>query len=270
MSKILFFGDVFGKPGRAALAQALPGFREQYNPDVVIVNVENMAHGKGVTMSTMAEMSALNIDCFTSGNHVFKKGELSFECFEKYPNLIRPSNYEGTYPGHGFYRFAKNDQQYLVINLNGQVFFEKQFESEIKNPFFALDEILTQEAQKGDIIIVDFHAEATSEKQAMGWHADGRATGVFGTHTHVPTADARILKQGTAFCTDVGMCGPRDSVIGASISNVVDSFLEKAKYRLEVADSEMAIVNGIYIETDGPKAIKVEKLQKEINLGYSA
>jgi 2',3'-cyclic-nucleotide 2'-phosphodiesterase len=266
MAKILFFGDVFGKPGRQALLKALPDFRDIYNPDVVIVNVENMAHGKGVTMSTMAELSVLDIDCYTSGNHVFKKEEASFECFKKYPNLIRPANYEGTYPGHGVYRFAKNDQQYLMINLNGTVFFEKQFDGQIKNPFFSLDEILTQEAQKDDIIIVDFHAEATSEKQAMGWYADGRVSGIFGTHTHIPTADARLLKQGTAYCTDVGMVGPYDSIIGATINSTLDSFLEKGKFKMDVAESETAITNGIYMETNGPKAIKIEKLQKEVKI----
>ncbi len=263
---ILFFGDVFGKPGRQALVQALPDFRSQYNPDAVIVNVENMAHGKGVTLSTMQEIGSLGIDCYTSGNHVFKKGELSLECFEKYSNLIRPENYGTSYPGAGFYRFAKDDQQFLIINLNGTVFFEKQFEGEIENPFLVLDRIISQQSQNGDIIIVDFHAEATSEKQALGWYADGRVTGVFGTHTHVPTADARILLKGTAFCTDVGLVGPRDSIIGANIETTLDSFLGKGKFKMEVAESEIAVVNGVYIETDGPKAIKIEKISKEIKL----
>lgn len=267
MAEILFFGDVVGKPGRAGLSQVLPMLKEKYKPDVVIVNVENMAHGKGVTPSTMAELSSLGIDVFTSGNHVFSKGEQSTEAFSKYDNLIRPANYEGSLPGHGYYRFAIDEQQYLVININGRVFFENQFRGTIANPFLAIDSILAQEAQKDDIIVVDFHAEATSEKVAMGWHLDGRVSLVVGTHTHIPTADSWIMPKGTAYVTDLGMVGLQNSVLGANIENAMAPFLDQGKFSYEIADNDSpVIVNGLFVEIDGQKATKIEKISELVNL----
>jgi metallophosphoesterase (TIGR00282 family) len=266
MVTILFFGDIMGKPGRRALAAVLPSLREEHSPDLVIANVENLAHGKGVTPGTLKELADMGVDVFTSGNHVFDKGDQSAVCFDQYPQLIRPHNYEGQYPGHGYYRLEKNGQQFLILNLNGQVFFEKQFGGVVQNPFFALDDLLAQQAQKSDIIIVDFHAEATSEKVAMGWHADGRVTALFGTHTHVPTADHKILPKGTAYVTDAGMTGPVTSVIGVKIDNALNVFLEKAKFRMEPAEEGPAQVNGLLVETDGSKAIKIERIYKEIEL----
>jgi 2',3'-cyclic-nucleotide 2'-phosphodiesterase len=265
MAKVLIFGDIMGRPGRQALAGVLPQWKEQHQPDVVLINVENLTHGKGVTLKTIAEMEALGIDCYTSGNHVFDTGPLAAEVFEKYPKVIRPHNYSGDYPGTGFFRFAKNEQQYLVINLGGKVFFENQFKAEINNPFFALDEILEQQAQKGDIIIIDFHAEATSEKNGMGWHADGRATVVYGTHTHIPTADEKILPKGTAFLTDVGMTGPKDSVIGVIPDNALKMFLEKDKFRMEIPESGPVVINGLLVTTEGSKPTEIKRLQTEIN-----
>lgn len=266
MTKILFFGDVVGRPGRHALAQVLPMLKKEYSADVVIVNVENMAHGKGVTPSTMQELAELGIHAYTSGNHVFSKGEHSTAAFEQFENLIRPANYEGTWPGHGHYRFSVNGQQILLININGKVFFETQFRGEISNPFFAIDTILANESQKDDIIVVDFHAEATSEKVAMGWHLDGRASVVVGTHTHIPTADARILPKGTAYVTDLGMVGPENSVLGAKIEAAMSPFLDQGKFSYEVAEGNEVIVNALFIETDGPRAIKVEKILKRFSL----
>ncbi len=266
MTKILFFGDVVGRPGRHALAQVLPMLKEEYQPDIVIANVENMAHGKGVTPSTMAELAALGIHAFTSGNHVFSKGDQSTAAFEQYENLIRPANYEGTWPGHGYYRFSVNGQQILLVNLNGRVFFETQFRGEIGNPFFLIDTILANETQKDDIIVVDFHAEATSEKVAMGWHLDGRASLVVGTHTHIPTADARILPKGTAYVTDLGMVGPEQSVLGAKIEHAMDPFLDKGKFSYEVAEGNDVIVNGVFAEIDGTHATKIEKILKRVSL----
>jgi len=286
--KILFIGDVVGKGGRKILREVLPQWREKYNPDAVIVNVENLAHGKGVTPATLAELDDLDIDCYTSGNHIFSKKDLSGDCFEKYNKLIRPGNYPANLPGHGYYRFSKVisgrgessdqrnsqaedsprtlDQQFLVINLSGQVFMEKQFEGVISNPFLAFDELLKQESQKGDIIIVDLHAEATSEKVAFGYYVDGRVTGIFGTHTHVPTADARVLPNGTAYVTDAGMTGARDGVIGVRKEAVLEKFLHpEAKFKNDVEEDGVLQINGVLIETsaDG-KARKIEKLYQEI------
>lgn len=264
MPKILFIGDVVGKPGRKILREVLPQWKEKYQPDAVIVNVENLAHGKGVTPLTLAEVDALGVDCFTSGNHIFKKNELSKQCFEKYPKLIRPANFGDQLPGYGYYRFAKGNQQYLVINVNGQVFMENQFDGEVTNPFFAVDRILLDQKQKGDIIVVDFHAEATSEKVSLGWHLDGRVAALFGTHTHVPTADARILLQNTAYITDVGMTGSRDSVIGVIKENALHKFLEKGKFVNEVDESGGMQINGVLVEIDeNQKAVKIEKIYQE-------
>ncbi len=255
-----------GRPGRQALAEVLPKWKEQHRPDVVLINVENLTHGKGVTLKTIAEMEALGIDVYTSGNHVFDTGPLAAEVFEKYPKVIRPHNYSGDLPGAGFYRFSKNGQQYLIINLGGKVFFDNQFKEEIKNPFFALDEILEQQAQKGDIIIVDFHAEATSEKNALGWYADGRVALVYGTHTHIPTADEKLLPKGTAYLTDVGMTGAKDSVIGVVPENALKMFLEQGKFRVEIPEAGPVIVNALLLETGGTKPIEIKRLQTEINI----
>ncbi len=263
MSKILFIGDVVGKPGRKALAQVLPVWKEKYQPDAVIVNVENLAHGKGVTLSTLAEIDALGVDCMTSGNHIYKKPQFAEECFEKYPKLIRPANFGGANPGFGYYRFSKNGQQYLAVNLNGQVFMENQFAGVLENPFLAADKILEQEAQKGDIIIVDLHAEATSEKIAFGWHVDGKVSAVFGTHTHVPTADARTLPGGTAYITDVGMTGSLNSVIGVKKENVLKKFLEQDKFINELEEGGPLQVNGALVAVEG-KAVSIQKLYQEV------
>jgi calcineurin-like phosphoesterase len=252
--------------------------------------VENLAHGKGVTLSTLAEIDELGIDCFTSGNHIYDKKDQIEECFEKYPKLIRPANLPSGFAGHGYYRFAtetapssvpsdgtpspegekviKNSamQQYLVINIHGTVFCEKEFDGKLQNPFPFIDSILTQESQKGDIIIVDFHAEVTSEKIAMGYYLDGRTSFITGTHTHVPTADARVLPGGTAYITDTGMTGPLNGVIGVVKENALKKFLDPtAKFVNEIEEEGPLQINGALVEIgeDG-KAVKIEKLYKEI------
>lgn len=259
MSKILFIGDVVGKPGRKVLAQVLPVWKEQYQPDAVIVNVENLAHGKGVTLSTLAEVHALGVDVMTSGNHIYKKPQFAKECFEKYPQLIRPANFSGINPGFGHYRFSKTGQHYLVINLNGQVFMENQFSGSLENPFLAIDKILEQEAQKNDIIVVDLHAEATSEKVAFGWYVDGRVTAVLGTHTHVPTADARILPRGTAYITDVGMTGTLNSVIGVKTENALKRFLDQGKFVNELEEAGPLQINGVLIKSGSGVQPEIQK-----------
>lgn len=261
-----------GRPGRAALAQVLPLWREQYAPDVIIGNVENLTHGKGIITKHIEEMNALGFDAYTSGNHVFDSGPRAVECFEQFHNIVRPANYaslsdmESQVPGQGFYRFSKNGQQYLLINLGGQVFFEKQYRGQINNPFTTFDEIYNREAQKDDIIIVDLHAEATSEKNAFGWHVDGRATIMYGTHTHIPTADTKILPKGTAFQTDMGMTGAKDSVLGVKVENALAPYLTETKFKMEIPESGPAIVNALYIELDDNKPVKFERLQTEVKV----
>lgn len=301
MAKILFIGDIVGKPGRKALARVLPVWREKYQPDAVIANVENLAHGKGVTSSTLAEIDQLGIDCFTGGNHIFDKQDQVEAVFEQFPKLIRPANLPGEFKGHGYYRFAKTihpapslplkgreqntkagasvpppqggklgggeefNQQFLVINLHGTVFCEKFFDGKLTNPFLEVDKLLTQEAQKGDIIIVDFHAEATSEKKSMGHYLDGRITAVFGTHTHVPTADAHILPKGTAYITDVGMTGTLESALGVKFESALKKFLDPSvKFKSEMEEEGVRQVNGVLIEiSDKGQATSIEKLYEE-------
>lgn len=266
MAKILFIGDIVGKPGRKALSGVLPIWKDKYKPDVVIINVENLAHGKGVTPLTLAEVDALDVDCFTSGNHIFDKLDFAKTCFEKYPKLIRPANLDGVFPGFGYYRFSKNDQQYLVINLHGQVFCEKFFDGKITNPFLAVDKLLEQQAQKDDIIFVDFHAEATSEKKTLGHYLDGRVSAIVGTHTHVPTADAHILPKGTGYISDVGMTGTLESALGAKYENALAKFLDpNLKFKGEIEEQGVVQVNGIFVEIGSHgKAVKIEKLYFEV------
>ncbi len=275
-ARILIIGDIMARPGRRAIAQVLPLWKEElgWDPasDVLIGNVENLAHGKGITPNTIAELEELGFDAYTSGNHIFATGPHAQDCFDKYNKIIRPANYlsvsetDRTVPGDGYYRFAKNGQQFLVINLGGRLFFENQFRGEIANPFFAFDEIYKQQAQKDDIIIVDLHAEATSEKNAFGWHADGRASVVYGTHTHIPTADTKILPKGTAYQTDIGFSGARDSVLGVKIENSLAPFLETGKFKLEAPEGGPAVVNALLVELEGAKPVRVERLQKEVEV----
>jgi 2',3'-cyclic-nucleotide 2'-phosphodiesterase len=264
-SKVLFFGDVIGKPGRKALLKALPELRAKYDPDFVIVNVENLAHGKGVTIRTMEELSELQIDAYTSGNHIFDKGDLTKEAFEKYPNLLRPSNYKGDLPGRGYIRIEKEGQGYLVINLNATVFFEKQFRGEIGNPFLEFDRIIEEQKRPSDIVFVDFHSEATSEKKVFGFYTDGRATLVCGTHTHVPTADLRILPKGTAHVSDVGMIGALNSVLGVPIQNSLEIFMG-GKFTFEIEEANPIMLNAVFVEARNGLAIKTEKIYQEMDV----
>lgn len=274
MAKILLIGDIMGRPGRQALAQVLPLWKQEHGwneqTDVLIGNVENLTHGKGIIERHIQDLNDLGFDAYTSGNHVFDSGPRAEECFDKFAHLVRPANYisldaEGkSVPGHGFYRFSKNGQQYLVINLGGQTFFEKQFRGEITNPFFVFDGVYSNQAQKDDIIIVDLHAEATSEKNAFAWHVDGRATVVYGTHTHIPTADTKVMPQGTLLQTDLGMTGAKDSVLGVIPQNSLDVFLGRGKFKLEVPESGTALANALLVELDGNKIVGFQRLQTEV------
>lgn len=267
MVKILIFGDVYGKLGRHGLAQVLPIWKKEHEPEVVIANVENLAHGKGVTEATLAELELLGIDAYTSGNHIFHSGAAADACFSKYPKLIRPDNYGSDFAGKGYYRFKKDGQWYCVLNLNGQVFFEKQFRGDISSPFTAADLLLANVAQKGDIIVVDLHAEVTSEKVALGWHLDGQVSVVVGTHTHVPTADQWVMPAGTAFVCDIGMTGPQHSVIGVKVENVLGRFLDPTgRYAMEPAEEGPVVVNAVLVAMEGIKVKSIERLQKVVEI----
>ena len=253
--RVLFFGDVVGKTGRNAVAKSLPILREKHKPDLVIANAENLAHGKGLTLSTFNFMIETGVDFFTTGNHVFDKPEAK-EVFQKYPDkIIRPANFSDDLPGQGSALLDIQGVSVLIINLNGQVFMEKQFDyGQIANPFEKLNQILESIGPRAKVKILDFHAEATSEKRGMGFWADGRVSVVLGTHTHVATADTQILPFGTGYQTDVGMVGAADSIIGVNREGALKKLLADPtnleKISLEVADSDQYEVSYAFFEID--------------------
>ena len=227
--RVLFVADVVGSPGRDAVKALLPGLREELKPHLVVVNGENSAGGFGLTVGTIKELRAAGADVITTGNHVFDQREFVPE-LNSQERVIRPANYPPGAPGVGHCVVEADGEEVLVMNLMGRLFLQ-----DIDDPFRKADEILSAYPEPR-ITICDFHAEATSEKVAMGWFLDGRVAAVLGTHTHVPTADQRVLPGGTAFCTDVGMVGPRDSVIGMDPENVLKRFLTAVPQKWRVAD----------------------------------
>ena len=254
--KLLFVGDVIGKPGRRAVQSLLSRLVDQHRADYVVVNVENSAGGFGVTPDVLAELKHLPIDCFTTGNHVWDKKE-GMELLDRTPNLLRPANYPEGNPGHGVHvGETAAGIPVAVINLEGRVFM-----SSLDSPFLAADRLLKGLDPKVKVILVDFHAEATSEKQAMGFYLDGRVSAVLGTHTHVPTADERILPQGTAFQTDAGMTGPYESVIGMRVDKVLKRFLLQTPAPFEVAKRDVRLAGAaIDIDETTGKARAIERL----------
>ena len=235
-------GDVIGKPGRNAVRDLLPGLRDELALDMVIANGENIAGGTGLTLETAQELLSDGVDLLTSGNHVWAQKEIIPFMDEGLP-IIRPANYPPSTPGVGHMVMGK----VMVLNLMGRVFMNT-----LDCPFRAADRILQEADRNGAprITIVDMHAEATSEKQAMGWYLDGRVSAVVGTHTHVGTADARILPKGTGFITDVGMTGPYNSVIGSTIQVVLDRFLTQMPQRLTVPGGGPVIMNSVLMDVD--------------------
>ena len=240
---MLLIGDVIGKPGRRALEATLPPLREKEQLDFVVVNGENSAGGFGMTEATADAMLEAGADAITSGNHIWDQREIIPLLDGELP-LLRPANYPPTAPGRGMLRIGST----VVINLQGRVFMPEGLDS----PFEVVDGLL--DSLKDDpprTILVDFHTEATSEQAAMGWYLDGRVTAVVGTHTHVPTADARILPRGTAFVTDLGMTGPVNSVIGSKVEDVLHRFLTAVPRRLSVEESGPVQFNSVLIDVDG-------------------
>ncbi len=243
--QLLFIGDIVGKSGRKVLADRLKFLVEELSPDLVVVNCENAAAGFGVTPKIVDEFFALGCDVLTSGNHIWDRKEI-FNCIDNEPRLIRPANFpEGT-PGQGYTIVsAKDGSKIAVINMMGQVFMG----TTLACPFKTMDHLLEQLNELVDIVFVDFHAEASSEKQAFTYYLDGRVAAVVGTHTHVPTADERIFPGGTAYISDVGMTGCYDSVIGMKPGPSLNRFLTKLPQRLEVADG-LAELRGVIVEID--------------------
>lgn len=259
--KILFVGDVNGRPGRRVLTGQLESLIDEREIDFTIVNIENSAGGFGVTRKVFAAFEDLPIDCYTSGNHVWDKREVE-ELLAENEHLLRPANYpegpEGARVAGGrFYLGATAaGVPVAVFNLEGRVFMK-----DLESPFEVADELLEEIGDRAKVIVVDVHAEATSEKQALGFYLDGRVSAVLGTHTHVPTADERILPQGTAFQTDVGMTGPYESVIGMRHDKVLERFLTQRPRPFEVAKRDVRLAAAV-IEVDEAtgKASSIERV----------
>jgi metallophosphoesterase (TIGR00282 family) len=252
--RVLFLGDIVGKAGRRAVANCLPSLFDTYSPDFVIANGENAAAGIGITPEIVSEFLKIGIDVITLGNHAFNRREIE-STLDSEPRIIRPANFPKGVAGRGCTVIEKNGMHLGVMNLCGRVFM-----SEYDDPFRLLDEMINEIDLPS--IIVDFHGEATSEKSAFAWYADGRVSAVLGTHTHVQTADERILPEGTAFISDVGMCGPMDSVIGMDRDVILRRFLTLMPERFEVASGRSVICGVVLdVKNDTGRAESIERIQ---------
>src|SRR6266513_4912399 len=239
--RLLFIGDVVGKPGREGLAAAMPGLRAERMPDLVVVNGENSAGGVGVTRETAEAIFEAGGDVITLGNHTYRHRDV-YPYLDSEPRIIRPANYPASNPGRGHTIVQAAGMRVAVINLSGQMHLQVE-----RNPFTAIDELLDSLAGAADAFVVDFHAELTSEKVAMGWHLAGRAAAVLGTHTHVPTADFRVLPGGTAHIADVGMTGSRAGVIGVRREQALKAFRSQMPVRFDTADEDIWLM-GVAVE----------------------
>ena len=252
--KLLFVGDVVGGLGRRTLASLLPGIRDAHQPDFVVVNGENSAGGVGISQKTARELLELGADAITLGNHAFRHREV-YELLDREERIVRPANYPKGSPGRGHTVVEKDGLRLGVVNLSGIVFLQA-----VRSPFAEVDAALAELRDLTDAVLVDMHAEATSEKVAMGWHLDGRVTACVGTHTHVPTSDARVLPGGTAYVTDVGMTGPRGGVIGVKREQALERFLSMTNVRFETS-AEDPWLNAVLVEADGDgRATAIEQL----------
>ncbi|MBI4598167.1 MAG: TIGR00282 family metallophosphoesterase [Candidatus Omnitrophica bacterium] len=259
--KILLIGDIVGRPGRAIIERQMVALREELGLDCVIANCENAAGGAGITPNIANDLFRAGVDVLTSGNHVWRKKE-AYELLKMDPRVIRPANYPNGAPGSGSTIVETlAGQKVGVLNVMGRVFMEP-----LDCPFRTAEKELERVRLVTPVIIVDMHAEATSEKVAMGWFLDGKVSAVFGTHTHIPTADERILPQGTAFITDVGMTGPYDSVIGRRVDQILERFLSSLPMKSDVADANIQL-RGLIVEvhpTTG-KALSIERLTRTLD-----
>ena len=261
--KVLFFGDIVGKAGRKAIKKVLPDLLKDIQPDFVVGNVENLAHGKGITEKTIKEMENAGINAFTSGNHIFQRKEGLDLLKKKDTNILRPANYPPQAPGIGYQIFPVRTKNILLINIIGRVFFREDYDC----PFRVIDEIIEKNKDSVDYIIVDFHKEATSEGQAMSYYLDGRVSALLGTHTHVATADAQVLKKGTAYITDVGMVGIKESVLGVDKDSVIEHFLTQLPFKYDITEAGIAEVNYVVVEIDNDgKSQKIEKGYQEVEV----
>ena len=260
--KILLIGDVVAKLGRAAVGEVLPGLIKKEKVDLVVANIENLSHGKGATEKSVEEIRQYGVDIMTSGNHIWFKSDY-INILSQDPTILRPANYPSDTPGYGFTYAKVGKEKVLVVNLmGGQLLNEPTDE-----PYRTIDSILLDqvEKEKPDAIIFDFHAEVTSEKVAMGWYLDGRVTAVFGTHTHVPTADAQILPKGTGFVSDVGMTGAAHSVLGVDPSIIIKKQKDPYPIKFEWVEKGPKVFYSVLVETGkGITAKSIKRLDKKL------
>ena len=255
--KILFIGDIVGKPGRRAVAHFIPLLKKKEGIDFVIANGENLASGKGMTYGKYQEMIDAGVDYFTSGNHIWNNADFIPCLNDKRVKVVRPANFPDSLPGRGFAEALVDGEKLVIINLQGRVFMK----DDIEDPFTIGKNIV--ENFKNRIIVIDFHAEATSEKMALGYYLEGMVSAVLGTHTHVQTADERILPLGTAFISDVGMSGPENSVLGVKKDIIIEKFLTQTPLSHKVASGD-SIFNAVIVEVQKKtkKAIKITRISK--------
>lgn len=265
--RILFFGDIVGRIGRKAIVRALPELKKKLKPDLILANAENLAHGKGVTIDTLKEMTRAGIGYFTSGNHFWSKREEVEKVVSQKLPVIRPANYPDSALGQAHMVITVHRNKVLLINLVGRVFVKDE-EKKISCPFQKIDEILAKFPDV-KIKIIDFHAEATSEKVTFGHYLSGRVSALLGTHTHIQTADEQILAGGTAYITDLGMVGAKDSVIGVEKQNIINHFIDGRLYEpiaMEIPKKGEAIINGVLVEINEKtgRAKKIKRIKKEV------
>jgi len=256
--KILFFGDIVGQPGRQAIKKILPQWQKKYQPDLIIANGENLSHGSGITEKCLNEILKAGIDFVTLGDHTWKQKDIIALLNNKETPLIRPANFPPDAPGKGYRLIELRTKKILVINLIGRVFMRENYDC----PFRAADEILKDQDEEADVIIVDWHAEATAEKVCMGWYLDGRVSAVLGTHTHIPTSDARILPKGTAYISDIGMVGVKDSSLGRDKEAAIKRFLTQMDQKLEVAEGPVEVNAALTEIGEKGKAKKIKLIQE--------
>ncbi len=257
---ILFIGDIVGLPGREAVRKLLPELKKEFGLGFVIANAENAAGGSGITQKIAYELFDSGVDVLTSGDHIWKKKEI-VEVIKSDPRIMRPANFPESSPGRGYNVFnTATGVKVGVINIQGRVFMEA-----LDCPFRVADKAYEALQKDTKIIIVDMHAEATSEKVALGWYLDGKVSAVLGTHTHIQTADDKILPAGSAYITDAGMTGPYDSVIGRKVEHVLERFLTSMPVKFEVAESNIQL-HGVVVDVDevSGKARSITRIQRKI------
>ena len=256
--RILALGDVFGKPGRKLIISKANEIRAKYSADFVMVNCENASSGNGITEKNAQELLNVKaVDVYTSGNHIWDKKDVN-NIIQQSERIIRPANYPDPCPGRGYGIYRVKGIRIGVVNLSGTTFMEP-----LNNPFLTFDNIWQNINQSCDIICVDFHAEATSEKIAFGYYADGRANIVYGTHTHVLTADERILQNGCGYLTDIGMCGPYDGVIGVDKQIIVKNFVTQRRSRFEVAEGPVQLNGAVFtIDEETFRCTDIERVRE--------